>query len=293
MTRLFRLFRLPKLVRLIDISRINQLLKSFFENSSRDQRIVAQQFLMYAYKIFRLIIIALIITYFIGCLWYTISSNMNTSNPTFINYTDFTNVIDEKTMWERFIISWYFALTTLSTVGYGDYYPVSDVERIWAVAIMLGGVAFFSYIMGSFIDIIQNYNMKMGGNDEKSTDLNNWLTLLTRFTGRKPLSKNLVSQIEKHFVYYWANDRKAALDNNEKYLNALPKTIKRSIMTNYLFDDILWTFRHFFNTEDYKDTKFIYDITFGFMPRRFEANNAEDMVIYNEECEVAEMYFFT
>ena len=35
--KLFRLFRLPKLVKLIDISKFNQLLKSFFENSSRDE----------------------------------------------------------------------------------------------------------------------------------------------------------------------------------------------------------------------------------------------------------------
>jgi hypothetical protein len=41
MTKLFRLFRLPRLMRLVDIGRFNQLLKSFFENSSRDERIVA------------------------------------------------------------------------------------------------------------------------------------------------------------------------------------------------------------------------------------------------------------
>jgi potassium voltage-gated channel Eag-related subfamily H protein 8 len=46
---------------------------------------------------------------------------------------------------------------------------------------MLLGVAFFSYIMGNFIEIISNYEQKMGVVD-KSGDLNNWLTLLTRFT---------------------------------------------------------------------------------------------------------------
>lgn len=55
------------------------------------------------------------------------------------------------------IISCYFALTTLSTVGYGDYYAISNIEIITAIFIMLGGVAFFSYIMGSFIDIISDY----------------------------------------------------------------------------------------------------------------------------------------
>jgi len=60
----------------------------------------------------------------------------------------------------------YFALTTLSTVGYGDYYPISNLERICAVVIMLGGVAFFSYIMGNFIEIISSYKAKMGDPDK-------------------------------------------------------------------------------------------------------------------------------
>lgn len=102
----------------------------------------------------------------------------------------------------RLIVSCYFALTTLSTVGYGDYYPITDIEIMTAVTLMLCGVAFFSYIMGSFIEIISNYQKKMGVVD-KSTFLRNWLTLLTRFTGNKPLSKSLNTQIEAHFAYFW------------------------------------------------------------------------------------------
>ena len=39
-------------------------------DQSRDEKIVAQYTLMYVYKIIRLIIIAVIITYFIGCFWF-------------------------------------------------------------------------------------------------------------------------------------------------------------------------------------------------------------------------------
>ena len=69
-TKLFRLARLPRLIKLIDITRFNKLLKSLMQNSSRDEKIVAQYMLLYIYKIFRLIVIAIIITYFIGCFWW-------------------------------------------------------------------------------------------------------------------------------------------------------------------------------------------------------------------------------
>lgn len=133
-------------------------MKSFFDNNSRDERIVAQIMLMYAYKIIRLIIIAIIITYFVGCSWYFISNELNpeSDEDTFVKVFEIDN--DNATDYRKVIVSCYFALTTLSTVGYGDYYPISNLERIIAIFIMLCGVAFFSYIMGSFIAIISNYD---------------------------------------------------------------------------------------------------------------------------------------
>lgn len=51
----------------------------------------------------------------------------------------------------------YFALTTLSTIGFGDFHPVSPLERSTAAFILLFGVAIFSFIMGQFIEILMNY----------------------------------------------------------------------------------------------------------------------------------------
>jgi len=56
------------------------------------------------------------------------------------------------------VTSCYFSITTLSTVGYGDLYPISTAERLIVIIIMLGGVAYFSFIMGSFIGIIQSFD---------------------------------------------------------------------------------------------------------------------------------------
>ena len=80
-TKLFRLFRLPRLIKLIDISRFNKLLKSLMSNSSRDERIMQHYFLLYVYKIFRLIIIAIIITYFIGCVWWYFCDSQRSDDP--------------------------------------------------------------------------------------------------------------------------------------------------------------------------------------------------------------------
>jgi hypothetical protein len=41
----------------------------------------------------------------------------------------------------------YFAITTLSTIGYGDFHPVSVLEKVIISPILLFGVAIFSFIM--------------------------------------------------------------------------------------------------------------------------------------------------
>jgi len=40
-------------------------------------------------------------------------------------------------------------------------------------------------------------------------------------------------------------------------------------MTDHLFKDIFVRFSTFFHTKEYKDSRVLYDISFGFMPRFF------------------------
>ena len=59
---------------------------------------------------------------------------------------------------------------------------------------------------------------------------------------------------------------------------------------HYLFDDVFYNFRFFFNPQKYKDSKFLYDVAYGLKPRHFTEREDEN-VIYDEEDEVLEMYF--
>ena len=63
----------------------------------------------------------------------------------------------EKTSWENLTIVVYFMFTTLSTVGFGDFNPKSEIERAIMTFILLIGVATFSYIMSQFISILLDF----------------------------------------------------------------------------------------------------------------------------------------
>ena len=53
------------------------------------------------------------------------------------------------------LISAYFAFTTLTTVGFGDYYPINNIERLAGAFVLLFGVACFSFIMGELLLMIR------------------------------------------------------------------------------------------------------------------------------------------
>ena len=55
---------------------------------------------------------------------------------------------------QRVIILCYFSFTSLTTVGFGDFVPRSDFERIFMAVVILGGVSMFSYIVGNFIQAV-------------------------------------------------------------------------------------------------------------------------------------------
>ena len=110
----------------------------------------------------------------------------------------------------KFIRASYFALTTLSTVGYGDISPGGPEEKpnltlFFGSLILISGITFFSTLTSSFIDIIQNLKLKNFAINEEL--FNQWYNLLKRFNGNRDLSKSLKNDIYSSFTHFCENDR--------------------------------------------------------------------------------------
>jgi hypothetical protein len=54
------------------------------------------------------------------------------------------------------MLAFYFMITTITTVGYGDISGSNTIERIYCIIIMLIGVLTFSYATGMLSQILSN-----------------------------------------------------------------------------------------------------------------------------------------
>ena len=54
----------------------------------------------------------------------------------------------------QYLYSVYWALTTLTTVGYGDIIPANNAERAYALLALLIGALVFGFLLSSIGDMI-------------------------------------------------------------------------------------------------------------------------------------------
>jgi len=66
--------------------------------------------------------------------------------------------LEDSSEWDLYISAFYFTVTTLVTVGYGDITAYSKEEKLFSIALMLLGVVSFSLSTGTIASIISSYD---------------------------------------------------------------------------------------------------------------------------------------
>lgn len=73
---------------------------------------------------------------------------------------------------DLYLTSFYFCVTTVLTVGYGDISATNNGEKIICILLMLVGVVSFSFATGALASIISSYDSKEAILKEKIATLN-------------------------------------------------------------------------------------------------------------------------
>ena len=157
----------------------------------------------------------------------------------FYQLTELENVETDSDMKYQIIIM-YFSFTTLSTVGFGDYNPRSNFERIFISIGLLFGVAIFSYLTGEFMQIVQKFTNYNDDGDEDDR-LATFFGVMAEFNSKELFNIQLKRDIEDYFAYRWDQDKYKCInpEGNENYLMQVPDNVHDTLLKEFLFENFL------------------------------------------------------
>ena len=150
----------------------NKLVKLINSNSPKcedrtinNNKIMAQIFCIKGFQIFRLVVFILFLAYLLGTLWFLMTKHTTTDPEEFTFYNEYG--LADRTDFENVSVLMYFMFTTLSTVGFGDFNPKSEIERLIMTFILISGVACFAYIMSQLIAILLEVQNITAANEDQ------------------------------------------------------------------------------------------------------------------------------
>lgn len=207
-----------------------------------------------------------------GCLWYYIGD---------WNYRNYDEgwiqrflVVDGKRMDQTtiYITSIYWVFTTLSTLGYGDYFPVTRNEYLFTMAIEFMGVFLFAYMMGNINSLIEKLDDDHDEYIENEFEvLDQWLMKIDRANPKRRLDQMRVEKIRSSLKTYWEKDH-LTVQNND-FLHQLPVELKADLIS-HLFSGFMQRFQIFFKD---LEVKFNQELVINLYPRKYQ--KGEDIIL--------------
>ena len=98
----------------------------------------------------------LVCVHIISCFWYFIAKLEGFGPDTWVFRHDIVN----EPAGYIYTVAFYWAITTLTTVGFGDVSAETFLERMLAMIWMVFGVVFFSFTIGNLTNVIAHLNTK-------------------------------------------------------------------------------------------------------------------------------------
>lgn len=169
LSNLSRFARVGQLYKIIRFTRMIRMLKVFKDRTKMAKNMteilkMGIGFERFLYMMF----IYLLAQHIIACLWIYVARFNEESRKNWIyeyGMTDCSN-------YELYVSAFYFTVTTIVTVGYGDITAVSNGEKIVCIFLMLIGVIAFSFGTGALSSIIASYDTSQAKLKEKMSTLN-------------------------------------------------------------------------------------------------------------------------
>jgi CRP-like cAMP-binding protein len=215
-SNILKVLRLRALSKLLKLSRIVKVMGKTEYSLLKD----IQGFLSISHSFARLLkflSMTIITLHICACMWHWAAKNEDFGPSSWVYQY---GCVDDP-VYRKYLISLYWAMTTLSTIGYGDVHAYSNIEKLISIFWMGFAVYFLSYS-------ISNLSSMLSEIDYKKTLMRKKMNFIDEFSKEIKLSKRLKKEIQKKLLESIERFNYSYSDRTS-LLNDFPKDLKLEI----------------------------------------------------------------
>jgi len=261
---LLRLYRIPTLIASIeDYFQFNRKVKTMVE-------------------IAKLTFVVFILAHWFGCILYSITKiEQNT-----LNWLNTVQGVDDGDVVGYYVASLYWAIMTMSTVGYGDIAPVTTNERVLTIGIMIISSIVFGFLLSAIGGLLLEFSRFSSESREK-------IRLLNKYMHEKGLNKDIQSKIRKYLEFYLDKEN-AIRAEGDSIIQLLSQSLKDEIIKEVnakILNDIYMFSFNFRKKFLYLIAKDFTEKSFGPDEVIFQHNDQNDCSVYFIISGKVEIYY--
>jgi voltage-gated potassium channel len=123
---------------------------------------------------------------------------------------------------DQYLRGVYWCVTTIATIGYGDYTPNHDsnLQIVYTIVVMVFGVGMYGYIIGNVATLIANLDTARAAYQDKMEEINDFLRT-------KKVPAVLQSRVRDYYHYLWETQKSVT---TASITEELPHTIAMEIL---------------------------------------------------------------
>lgn len=178
-------------------------------------------FSYFGVRVLKLICVTLFAVHSAGCFYYFLAARSKDTSRTWLSLRNH----HDRSIWDLYVMSMYWSITTLTTTGYGDLHAVATEEMIFTMIYMLFDLGLTAYLIGNMTNLVVH-------GTSKTQEFRDAIQAASSFAQRNKLPVRLEEQMLDHLSLTHRTDSEGL--QQKETLETLPKAI-RSAISHHLF----------------------------------------------------------
>jgi len=216
---LARLLRLPRLYKLLRIFRIIKALRAYGNSGVIEKLQDLLHLNSRLFKLFKFLMYVLVTVHIMACFWHFSAKIVNFDIDTWVVRYE----LQDKTDTQRYLVAFYWTVTTVVTVGYGDIVAVTQLEKFLAMVWMIVGGGFYSYTAGSMSSFLTSI-------DTRDTILAQKIATVQELAQQASLSHEITLKVRDAIRYNTLKTGNIWSDKHSLF-SELPKNLRYEVAT--------------------------------------------------------------